>query len=81
MARYVDLHLEDVPIGSLVFPSSSARTSGNGGYMLEDGYPRHHIKNDSEIFPAIVLDPRKGTLVTPTGLKSIGRYSLVSVMK
>jgi len=81
MTVLTDIHLEDVPTGSLVYPSSSARKSGNGGYMLEDGYPRHHIKNDSEIFPAIVLDPRQGTLVTPTGLKSIGRYCLVSVMK
>ena len=77
----VDAQLENVPTGSLVYPSSSARKSGNGGYMLEDGYPRHHIKNDSEIFPAIVIDPRKGTLATPTGLKSIGRFCLVSVMK
>jgi len=81
MTRLEDAHLEDVPSGSLVYPSSSARKSGNGGYMLEDEYPRHHIKNDSEIFPAIVIDPRKGTLATPTGLKSIGRYCLVSVLK
>jgi len=81
MTVLIDTHLEDIRPGSLVYPSSSARKSGNGGYMLEDVYARHHIANDSEIFPAIVINPRKGTLVTPTGLKSIGPYSLVSVMK
>lgn len=80
MLSLVDSRLEDIRPGSLVYPSSSARKSGNGGYILEDVYPGHHIA-DSEIFPAIVINPRKGILVTPTGLRSIGRYSLVSVMK
>lgn len=77
----VDTRLEDVLPGTLVYPSSSARTSGNGGYMLEDGYPRNHVRNDSDIFPAIVIEPRRGTMITPTGLQTLSRHSLVSVMK
>lgn len=84
MARLKDCYLEDVPQGSLVFPSSSARESGNGGYLLElEGVSssKRHIKNDSEIFPAVMINPRTGTLVTPTGLKNLSRHSLVAVVK
>jgi hypothetical protein len=80
MSRFTDIYLEEVPQGSLVYPSSSARQSGNGGYML-DGLGANRLVKDSDIFPAVVINPSKGTLVTPTGLKNIARYSLVSVMK
>lgn len=79
MATLKDQYLEDIPPGSLVFPSYSARKHGNGGYELDSN--TRWVKDDSEIFPAIVINPRAGTLMTPTGLKKIGRYSLVSVMK
>lgn len=79
MATLKDQFLEDIPPGSLVFPSSSARKSGNGGYVLEGN--TWCVKDDSEIFPAIMINPRAGTMVTPTGLKNLGGYSLVSVMK
>jgi len=79
MAVLKDQFLEDIPPGSLVFPSSSARKSGHGGYVLEGN--TRCVKDDSEIFPAIMINPRAGTMVTPTGLKNLGRYSLVSVMK
>ena len=79
MASLVDIHVENVQPGSLVFPSSSARESGNGNYGV--GMGNNSWLKDSEIFPAILVDPIKGTLLTPIGLKSIGRYSLVSVMK
>jgi hypothetical protein len=79
MVALKDQYLEDIPSGSLVFPSSCARKRGNGGYLLEGN--TRCVKDDSQIFPAIVINPRAGTLVTPTGLKNIGRYSLVSVMK
>lgn len=80
MSRFTDIYLEEVPQGSLVYPSSSARQSGNGGYML-DGLGANRLVKDSDIFPAVVINPSKGTLVTPTGLKNLARYSLVSVMK
>ena len=80
MATLKDQYLEDIPPGSLVFPSAAARKSGHGGYLLLEGNTRC-VKDDSEIFPAIVINPRAGTMVTPTGLKNLGRYSLVSVMK
>jgi len=80
MSRFTDIYLSEVPQGSLVYPSSSARQSGNGGYMLE-GLGANRPVKDSDIFPAVVINPSKGTLVTPTGLKNLARYSLVSVMK
>ena len=80
MSRFTDIYLSEVPQGSLVYPSSSARQSGNGGYMLE-GLGANRLVKDSDIFPAVVINPSKGTLVTPTGLKNLARYSLVSVMK
>jgi len=80
MSRFTDIYLEEVPQGSLVYPSSSARQSGNGGYML-DGLGANRLAKDSDIFPAVVINPSKGTLVTPAGLKNLARYSLVSVMK
>jgi len=81
MAVLKDQFLEDIPPGSLVFPSSSARKSGHGGYLLEGLGHNRFVEKDSDIFPAVVINPLKGTLVTPTGLKNICRYSLVSVMK
>lgn len=79
MSCLKDQHLEDVPLGSLVFPSSSARRSGNGGYVLEGN--TRCVKDDAEIFPAIMINPCQGLLATPTGLKKLGRYSLVAVVK
>jgi len=79
MIRLVDSRLQDVPCGTLVFPSSSARKSGHGGYLFEGN--TKCVTNDSEIFPAIVLNPRAGVMVTPTGLRNISRDSLVSVLK
>jgi len=76
--RFKDIYLEEVPRGSLVYPSSSAKKSGNGNYVLEGG--RSYMK-DSDIFPAVVINPRTGTVLTPTGLKNMSQYSLVSVMK
>ena len=81
MNNFSDTYLGDTLPGSLVYPSSSARQSGNGGYMLEGLGTNRFVNNDSDIFPAVVINPSKGTLVTPTGLKNIARYSLVSVMK
>ena len=81
MARLKDIHLCDVPKGSLVYPSSGARTSGRGGYnvYLEKGI--QNVPDDSQLFPGVLIDPKKGTMVTPTGIKSIGPYCLVSVLK
>lgn len=79
MSCLKDMHLSDVQPGSLVYPSSSARRSGNGGYRFE-GETRC-VKDDSEIFPAIAIDPFKGLLVTPTGVKAISRHCLIAVEK
>lgn len=81
MNNLSDMYLSDIPPGSLVYPSSSARQSGHGGYILEGLGPNLCVAKDSDIFPAVVINPLKGTLVTPTGLKNLARYSLVSVIK
>lgn len=62
-----------------MFPSSSARKSGNGNYVLNGIIGRYAHVKDSDIFPAIVVEPKKGKLITPTGMKNLDRYSLVSV--
>jgi hypothetical protein len=79
MARLKDTYLSDVQPGELIYPSSSARKSGHGGYLL-DGETRC-VGNDSEIFPAIVINPHRGLLATPTGMKALSKHSLISVMK
>ena len=79
--RFKDIYLEEVPQGSLVYPSLHAQRSGNGNYILDSGGGRSYVKKDSDIFPAVVINPRTGTLLTPTGLKTIFPTSLVSVMK
>jgi hypothetical protein len=79
MSRFTDIYLEEVPQGSLVYPSCHAQQRGHGNYILDGGVS--HTKNDSDIFPALVINPRTGILLTPTGLKNIGPYALVSVMK
>lgn len=79
MGYLKDTYLNDVQPGSLIYPSSGARRSGNGGYLL-DGETRC-VKDDSEIFPAIVINPRQGLLLTPSGMKFLSKYSLISVMK
>ena len=81
MNNFSDTYLGDTLPGSLVYPSSSARQSGNGNYMLEGLGHNRFVEKDSDIFPAVVINPLKGTLVTPTGLKNLSRYSLVSVIK
>jgi len=74
--RLRDIYLNNTTRGCMVYPSSSARRQGTGGYT-------DTIKNktfrDSELFPALVLDPIAGQLLTPSGVRSISPYSLVSI--
>lgn len=79
MSYLRDSYLDEVQPGSLIYPSSSARKSGHGGYVF-DGETRC-VKNDAEIFPAIVINPHRGLLATPTGVKALSKYSLISVVK
>lgn len=79
MVHLKDTYLSDVQPGALVYPSSSARKSGHGGYVF-DGETRC-VKSDSEIFPAIVINPYRGLLATPTGVKALSKHSLISVVK
>jgi len=82
MSYLVDTYLEDVPPGSLVFPSSAARKFGHGDYCLKGpGGLQQRVKNDSDIFPAIVINPAAGVVLTPMGIQNLGHNSFVSVMK
>jgi hypothetical protein len=74
--RLRDIYLNDTTRGFMVYPSSSARKSGNGGYTE---LPLHRTLRDSELFPALVLDPIAGKLLTPSGVRSIFPNSLVSI--
>lgn len=82
MSHLVDAYLEDVPPGSLIFPSTSARKSGHGDYCLKGPSGlQQRVKNDSDIFPAIVINPAAGVVLTPTGIQNLDHNSFVSVMK
>ena len=74
-----NIYLENAEIGNLVCPSSSALRSVNGGNYLEKGLSR--CTPDSELFPAIVLDPQKGQVLSPSGIKYISKWSIVSRIK
>jgi hypothetical protein len=71
-----NVYLNDTRRGFMVYPSSSARRQGGGGYIE---MPSHKTLRDSELFPALVLDPIAGRLLTPTGVRSISPHSLVSI--
>jgi hypothetical protein len=71
-----DIYLNDTTRGFMVYPSSSARQSGNGGYGEK---VTHKTLRDSEIFPALVLDPLTGQVLTPSGIRFIFPSSLVSI--
>jgi hypothetical protein len=76
--KLVDVHLSEVPTGSLVFPSRHARESpGGGNYYCTE---RHSFMKDHQVFPAILLNPRNGTIVTPVGVQYLGGTATVSVI-
>ena len=74
----IDTELHRCLNGTLVFPSSKAREDPRGG-----GYVNHEFAPipDKELFPAIVLDWYIGQLLTPTGVRRISKYSVVSRLK
>ena len=74
-----NIYLEDAPTGSLVYPSTASSRSVNGGNYMERGARRP--TPDSQLFPAIVLDPRLGQVLTPSGVKFISSWSLVSQVR
>lgn len=74
-----NVYLEDTHPGSLVYPSTESTRSANGGNYMERGASRP--TPDSQLFPAIVLDPRLGQVLTPSGVKFISSWSLVSQVR
>jgi hypothetical protein len=80
--KFRDAYIADIPTGSLMYPSSSARNACKGGnYYLED---LMSFVSDSEIFPAIVIPGKYETFVqvlTPTGIHTMSKFSMVSYEK
>jgi hypothetical protein len=76
--KFTDAHVIDLPRGTLLFPSRHARESpGGGNYLCSE---RNAFMKDHQVFPAILLNPRNGTIVTPTGIHTIGTSATVSVL-
>ena len=71
-----NIYLENTVVGNLVYPSTNSSKSANGGNYMERGGSRP--TPDSHLFPAIVLDPRQGRILTPTGIRYLSGWSLVS---
>ena len=77
MVELVDVRLEDVEVGELIFPSSiSLNKPGGGGYTTWDSEPI----SDSRLFPAILLDIRNmaAVVLSPGGVLKISAWCLVS---
>jgi hypothetical protein len=77
MVELVDVRLEDVKVGELIFPSShSLNKPGGGGYVTWDNEPIP----DSKLFPAILLDIRNmaAVVLSPGGVLKISPWCLVS---
>ena len=76
--RFKDSRIEDLPTGSLLFPSQCARESpGGGNYYCTE---RRECLKDHQVFPAILLDPRDGKVTTPTGIQFLGSTATVSIL-
>lgn len=70
--------LGDLPVGSLMYPSKSALESGNGNYF--DETTRRHVTDD-QLFPAVLIDPKTGESLCPTGIRRLSPRCLVGVAK
>jgi hypothetical protein len=77
--KLVDIRTRELPVGTLLFPSRVARESPTGGnyYCTE----RQRFVKDFEVFPAILLDPQRGVVTTPTGIHILGTTATVSVIR
>jgi hypothetical protein len=77
-----DAYIVDIPVGSLMYPSTDARNSCKGGnYYLED---LMKFASDSDIFPALVIPGQYNTFVqvlTPTGIHTMSKFSMVAYEK
>jgi len=82
MKNLRDTYIANIPMGSLMYPSSDARNNCKGGnYYLED---LMRFVGDSEIFPAMVIPGKYDTFVqvlTPTGIHTMSKFSMVSYEK
>jgi hypothetical protein len=77
--KLMDVRLSEVPTGSLIFPSQTARESpGGGNYYCTE---RRSFMKDHQVFPAILLDPQSGKVTTPVGIQYLGGTAYVSVIR
>lgn len=77
-----DAYAADVPVGSMMYPSSVVLKGSKGGnYYLEDLLS---FAPDADIFPAVVVENSGKTfmqILTPTGVHAISKFSLISYEK
>lgn len=77
--RFKDAYIGDIPMGTLVYPSTCVRASGkSGNYYLENLLS---FVDDIDIFPAVILSGCTETytkILTPTGVHMVSKFSLVS---
>lgn len=77
-----DAYAADVPVGSMMYPSSTVRKSSKeGNYYLED---LMSFAPDADIFPAVVVENSGKTfmqVLTPTGVHTMSKFSLISYEK
>jgi hypothetical protein len=82
MKKLRDAYIADIPMGSLMYPSTDARNNCKGGnYYLED---LMKFVSDSDIFPALVIPGQYNTFVqvlTPTGIHTMSKFSMVAYEK
>ena len=77
MVELVDVEMEYVRVGDLVFPSSNSfQKPGGGGYVTWDTEPI----SDSNLFPAIFLGrlDMACLVLSPSGVQKISPWCLVS---
>jgi hypothetical protein len=75
--KLMDIRIDELRSGDLLFPSRFAREAfGGGNYYCTE---RRSFMKDHQVFPAILLDPQSGKVTTPVGIQYLGGTSIVSV--
>lgn len=75
--KLMDIRIDELQPGDLLFPSQYARESpGGGNYYCDE---RRSFMKDHQVFPAILLDPQSGKVTTPVGIQYLGGTATVSV--
>ena len=77
--KLMDIRIDELQSGDLLFPSRFAREAlGGGNYYCTE---RQSFMKDHQVFPAILLDPQCGKVTTPAGIQYLGGTAYVSVIR